>query len=161
MSKETIRTLGLYQPFASLMLHGKIETRWVSRYRRPGFKKGKYLLYSTLKEFSFAEVEYLSNTDVLNNIERILKQEPTRWLKGYALCVADLVEVRLLTLEDEPMAFVNCIGAKVDIVNKKDVVKNQWALVFNNVTRIEPFQFKGKQGVGILHWAKHNLIKPI
>ena len=44
-----IRTLGFYQPFGSLMLHGKIETRWVRKGKKPPFPLGKYIFYTTQK----------------------------------------------------------------------------------------------------------------
>lgn len=48
-----IRTLGFYQPFGTLMLHGKIETRWVKVGKKPPFPEGKYLFYSTQKRCKY------------------------------------------------------------------------------------------------------------
>lgn len=36
-----IRTLVIYQPYATLMGHGKLETRWVKHGRKPPFPRGK------------------------------------------------------------------------------------------------------------------------
>ncbi len=162
-SNQKIRTLGFYQPFSSLMLppYDKIETRWVRKGKKPPFPLGKYLFYTTLKPCDNPTLIEWSGADVVDNIIHMFRDEPTKSLYGYAIGIADLVEIKLLAPEDEPMAFVKFVGEKEDILFKeKDVLKRleiskvfkvQWGMHFTNRQRIEPFKWEfGKQGVGFV-----------
>lgn len=148
---EIIRTLGLYQPYASLMLHGKIETRLVRRFKSPPFPLGKYLLYSTKKDISIGAVERISGPAQVDRIFKTLfpegaKHEPTAGMFGYAIAIAELDLNRYMTKEDEDAAFA---------LYKEDPCYKQWCLVFKNVHRIEPFLWEyGKQGIGIIGQGK-------
>lgn len=143
-----IRTLGFYQPFCSLMLYGKLETRWVRKGRKPPFATGEYLFYSTKKSAGDKVFDWctVANMEAMS----ILKDEPTRLLNGYAIATSTLKEYRLMKPEDEEKAFVKFIGERtVKDKHGNDVVQVQIILEFENVIRIEPFEFKeGKQGVG-------------
>jgi hypothetical protein len=149
--QEIIRSLGFYQPFCSLMLHGKKETRWVRVGKKPPFPLGKYVLYSTLKPCSNAQLFDWCGPEIMSSIIDTLKVETTKDANGFALCTGELVNIRPMTVEDEKEAFVLSKGIQV----RKDEEGNeneymQWILEFENVERINQFYFKGKQGVGIL-----------
>ena len=136
-----IRTLGFYQPYATLMFHGKLETRWVKKGKKAPFPLGTYLIYSTQKAYSKEEFEYLSGP-FANDAERKIKFDETYRLNGYALGFMDLVEVRDMGLFDSATAFVEY---------KQDPEYRLVALFFTNQKRLEtPVPFKGKQGVGFL-----------
>lgn len=146
---KIIRTLGLYQPFAGLMLppYNKIETRWVANGRKPPFPLGKYLLYSTKRvytreEFLAISAEYGLAVDT----ERIKFK-----LTGKALCIGDLVRVEKMTKEHQEKAFV----AHHDPTD----THTRWCLIFENVKAIDPFTFSGKQGIGFLSEQDKEKIK--
>jgi hypothetical protein len=158
---EKIRTLGLHQPFASLMIHGKIETRLVTLGRKPPFPIGKYLLYATKKEYFWEESSGVMGR-YAQGAHEILKKEPTRHFRGYALCVGDLV--RIIDAECDP---INEIHSEKTFVDLPSLVRDvhgypAWrrvGLVFENMKRINPFPFKGKQGIGFLSDEDYKQIK--
>lgn len=155
---EVIRTLGFYEPFGSLMLHGKIETRWVREGRRPPFPLGKYLLYTTKNPVSSIDLFEWCGVEIRCLIQNTMLSTP--YINGSALAIGELVDIRLLTPEDEERAFVKYVGRKTFIINGKQVPKIQWALVFKNVKRIEPFKWEyGKQGTGFVPEKVIPLIK--
>lgn len=162
MSPEKTRTLGFYQPFGSLMLHGKIETRWVRAGKKPPFPLGKYLFYTTQKPCDQKSLESWCGGEIIHRIHKILEHEPTANLNGYAIATGNLVEVKLLTPDDEN-TFVKFIGSKIDTESKDLCVRKvQWGLHFKDVERIEPFKWKfGKQGVGFVTDSELGKIKPI
>jgi hypothetical protein len=147
-----IRTLGLYQPFASLMLHGKIETRWVPVGKKPPFPLGEYLIYATQKCYSFAQGLDLMG-DQQSQALNIFKTEfdlgekgtinPTtrRLITGHAICIGNLVSIIDPILPSTKNTFVEYIAP---------CSRRRVGLVFENMKRIEPFPFKGKQGIGFL-----------
>ena len=142
------RTIGLYQPFASLMLHGKIETRWIREGKKPPFPKGKYLFYSTQKRCDDSTLLSWSGSEKAALIYELMQHEPTVKLGGYAIGIGNLVDVRLL-LPNDANTFIKFVGKKTELIKDEQVTKVQWALFFENVQRIEPFIWvHGKQGVG-------------
>lgn len=150
-NEEIIHTLGLYQPFGSLMLHGKIETRWVRVGHKPPFPLGRYLLYTTQKECSNPTLFEWCGAEIMSNIIDTLKDDVTKDLKGYALCYGDLYKIQPMTESDEAECFVKYkpFDIREDKNGKKHHYKQQ-CLFFTNIQPVEPFKFKGKQGVGIL-----------
>ena len=138
-----IRTLGLYQPFAGLMLHDKIETRRVRAGRKAPFPLGFYLLYATAREYSHQEIKDISG----KQYERILDirtNDFTRFsqITGHAICVGELVKVfRIFGPEYDERTFVQY---------RHDDVFALIGLEFKNVRKIAPFPFKGKQGIGFV-----------
>ena len=151
-----IRTLGFYQPFGSLMLNGKIETRWVRKGKKPPFPLGKYVFYTTQKSCDMFTLFQWCGAEIMLSITNTLQNDSTKDLKEVALGIGELVEVRPLTIEDEAMAFVKFVGEKTELINGVEVTKVQWALIFKNLKPFEPFDWKindksiGKQGVGFL-----------
>ena len=149
--KEIIRTLGFYQPFCSLMFHGKIETRWVTVGKKPPFPLGKYLFYSTKKKSEIVDLYEWCGGEIIQIIDETLKYDASSLLNGYALGYGTLTKVRRMTVADVPRAFVNYRGILEYKFETKIVRKEQWCLEFENVERINPYVFtQGKQGVGIL-----------
>lgn len=147
MKDDIIFTLGLYQPFASLMLHGKIETRmWKYNF----WTRGKCLIYSTAKQYSNSELFNLCGEKIFGSIITTLAGEPTRNLTGgYALCIGDLVDYRHMEEKDEARCFV-------------PYMYERQCLIFENVQRIEPFildkKFRG-QGIRYLDEKEMSKIK--
>lgn len=164
--EEKIRTLGLYQPYASLMLHGKIESRCVEEGKKPPFPTGKYLIYSTKKYYSPESFKHLSG-EYYQSARNIITREETASLNGYAICIGDLMRVEKLGVGQLSRAFVD-INPTMLRMGKEDIDwyneiiidgKQLWGLHFENIQRINPFPFRGKQGVGILSKFHKSFIK--
>jgi len=147
-----IRTLGLYQPYATLMLHGKIETRWVAVGKKPPFPLGKYLIYATQKCYNFHDAEKLMGDQVDKAHEKFrlefqfgssgtLNPKTKSFLLGHAICIGDLVSIIDPILPSTTDTYVEYVAP---------CSRRRVGLVFENMKRIEPFQFKGKQGIGFL-----------
>jgi hypothetical protein len=141
--KDTIiRALWWKQPFASLMLHGKIETRTY-----PTKVRGKVLICATLKAFTYDEVLKIAGCDMEELIHETLKDEEDI-PNGVAIGIGDLIDCRKMLPEDRNKCFVGWHPSR-------------WCWVFDNVQPIEPFQIKGKQGWGVLDDETKTKIKVI
>lgn len=157
---EKIRTLGLYQPFATLMLYGKIETRWVNYPKKAPFPLGKYLIYSTQRCYDFFEAEQMMGEEVdlahrhfkteINYGKGTINPETKDFILGHAICLGDLVHILDPITPDIHHTFVEYMAP---------CTRRRVGLAFENMQRIEPFKFKGKQGVGILTEEQKKLIK--
>lgn len=146
---EKIRTLGFYQPYGSLMLHGKVETRWVKTGKKPPFPLGKYLFYTTQKKATKEQLLEWSGNIITEKIKSTLQNEETVGYNQYAIGIGELFKVEPLTINDE--GFVLLQKEKVELKDGLRIHKTQWALHFENVQRIDPFLWKyGKQGVGFV-----------
>lgn len=157
VSFPPIRTLGLYQPYATLMLHGKIESRWVVKGKKPPFPIGKYLIYSTKKAYGWEEFKNLATEELAWKARDLFatyeRDSQTHQLNGYAIGIGNLVEVCPMPAMWFDDAFYWPDHTQIEYSNKEMVEINEyilWALRFENVKRIKPFPFKGKQGVGFL-----------
>jgi hypothetical protein len=148
---EIIRSLGFYQPFGSLMLHGKIETRWCREGRKPPFPKGKYLLYTTQKICDAATMEDWCGVELIKLIGKTLNGETTTRYRRRAIAIAELYDIKEMLPTQEKDCFVKFVGDEVR-VDKNGIAHLyiQQCLYFKNIQRVQPFIFKGKQGVGIL-----------
>lgn len=123
-----VRALSWKQPFASLMLHGKIETRtWNTNYR------GQVLICSSKRIYSPIEIISLSSTANMHDIRRYLQNEPTKDLLGQAIAIATLTDCRPMKPEDEESAFVKY---------RPDLFSH----IYTDVKRIAPFPWKGQIG---------------
>lgn len=137
-----VRTIGLYQPYATLMLNGKdIETRWVREGKRAPFPNGWYAIYSTRKAFTsegFREVA--GRTEVA--AKRAYLPDPTHKMNGFIIGVGFLED----KIEWTPMMM------DYSFVDQRHAVEGYtlWALNFTKIHRVDPVPFKGKQGVGFL-----------
>ncbi len=150
---EKIRTLGLYQPYATLMLppYNKVETRWVIKGRKPPFPLGKYLIYATQKFYTTFEFEAIAGTELMHKAYKMMRdnEEMLQARIGWALGIGELYKVELMTAEISDRAFV-----KTDVLQCFDEEKGNeyvlWSLHFKDMKRIMPFRIKGKQGIGFL-----------
>ena len=155
---EIIRTIGLHQPYAGLMLHGKMETRWVQVGKKPPFPLGKYLIYATQTVYTRKLIGLISGDQYPRVMERCcgLFTDPAHFYAAQPLCLAQLVLVRDLTELDSAIAFVQY---KPPRRNAKGKMVRMVGLSFDLIHRIEPFPFKGKQGIGFLTTEQKKLIK--
>lgn len=136
---EPIRLLSWWQPFASLMLYGKVETReWATPYR------GLVLICSTQKPLykqtldktrhihfgpeHSQEIDHLKITERLNH-----PMDDTFLLNGYAIAIGRLVDCREVKMNDKTF-FLHPPG--------------MFAHVYEDVKRIRPFTVKGSQKWG-------------
>mgnify|MGYP001036189806 CR=1 FL=1 len=120
-------------------------TRWVKKGKKPPFPLGKYLIYSTKKAYADYEFKFIAGDEYLNAKKHLIN-ESTVSLNGFALCTGELIElVNATEPESSWEAFVRTF---VDY--KPDPEYDLWLLRFDNIQRITPVPFKGKQGVGIL-----------
>lgn len=116
------------QPFAALMLHGKIETRtWPTKYR--GWVlicAGKAILKSNqIKEMSGNAQGNRAIMKIIN--EQIIEDT------GNAIAIGKLIDCRPMTPEDADACFVA-------------YRQGLWCHVYSNVKAIEPIPWKGAQG---------------
>ena len=128
---QKIMALSWKEPYASLMLHGKIETRtWNTNYR------GLVLICASKKTYNDQQVRDISGW---NNYERIfvkldyyLDNHITDYL-GKAIAIGELVDSRPMRKEDEDLSFVQ-------------FYPDLFCHVYKNVQPIKPFDWKGTQG---------------
>lgn len=163
---EEIRSLSWKQPYADLMLQGKIETRtWDTKYR------GKVLICVSKKIYNFSELYSTSGAQV-ERIENILEKEESFFCKenitdefitGMAIAVGTLVDTRKMTKEDEDDCFVKFYPPWTDHrVNKigktKEVIMRLYCHIYKDVQPILPFPWKGSQGWKTLNQEEKNKI---
>lgn len=141
MIDTNMRTIGLYPPFAQLMLHGKVETRWVKKGKKPPFPLGAYLIYATKRSYTYYEVVSISGKNITEWILNTLKY-PWRQDAGYMICVGELIEVYPMKPEDEGTTFVKY---------EESETHTRWCLRFKDVQPVVPYIWShGKQGIGFL-----------
>lgn len=128
-NKEPFRALSWKEPFASLMLHGKIETRtWHTNYR------GLVLICASKKGYSDNDLIEISGEDfVLNILGHFLKTKQRQLYHGKAIAIGRLVDCRRMKPEDEAKTFVS-------------YRPELWCHIYEEVTAIEPIDWKGSQG---------------
>jgi hypothetical protein len=162
-NNEVIRTIGFYQPFCSLMLHGKVETRWVRKGKFAPFPLGIYLGYSTKRGCSSETLEDWCGEEILNLIDYTLCNDNTQHLHGMGLWVGKLIKIGKMYEWQEKECFVKYKGEQVRC-DRNGVAHfyHQQVLYFENIQPIQPFDFKyGKQGVGIFPASEKHFLKPI
>lgn len=120
-----VKALSGKQPFGSLMLHGKAETRsWHSAYR------GWVLVCCSAKAYSPASHLAIAGETQYRRGLVLLKNEPTAPRSGVAIGIGKLSSVTPML--DEDHCFVQYYP---------DLFKHLYSLVY----RIEPFPVKGSQ----------------
>lgn len=127
LSGQTVRALSWKQPYAELMLHGKIETRaWSTKYRGLVLICVAKKIYTedVLDKISGKQKYRIINTLTPSNIEVNC---------GMAIAIGELVDCRKMQLEDEDKCFVQ-------------YNENLYCHIYENVRAIQPFPWKGKQG---------------
>lgn len=138
-----LRALSWKQPFASLMLNGKIETRvWNSKYR------GWVLICASKEPYSDAGILHISGNKQYGRIHTICPKEP----KGEAIAIGKLIDSRFMTINDEDKCFVEYHDPWLHTSKKtgKKSWKRLWCHVYEDVQPIIPFEPKGSQGWSII-----------
>lgn len=143
---EPIRALSWKQPFGSLMLHGKIETRkWATKYR------GLVLICCSQKEYTDEQLDSMASIKQVGKIITTLSPLDTWKTFGKAIAIGRLVDCRPMTIHDEDKAFIKFKPAWKEMRKNKDgsvryVVKRLYCHIYADVRPIKPFDFKGAQG---------------
>jgi hypothetical protein len=157
-----IRALWWNQPYAGLMLHGKIETRTY-----PTKVRGNVLICVCKTPLTISQVSEIAGHDQYMRIV----QSPLsghvfhRENLGSAIAISVLVDCRPMTKEDEDKCYVRYREPWTEErVNKKTgkvkiIHKQLWCWVFEKVKPIQPFQIDGKQGWAILTDEEKNKIR--
>ncbi len=131
-SDKEIRALSWRQPYADLMMAGKIETRnWKTNYR------GWVLICSSKKPYDIGQIENISGRDGLIQIVELF-QETGRFsqINGSAIAIGYLSDCRKMTPDDEKICFVN-------------YHPSLYCHVYESVQMLpQPFPWKGKLGWG-------------
>jgi hypothetical protein len=130
---EDVRALCYWQPFGTLMLYNKVETRgYATDYR------GLILICTTQKSLAKQNssearriIPHYAAIDACVTEELLIADHPTIHLNGYAIAIGRLVECRK-TRKDDNTYFMHW--------------KELYAHVYEDVKRIKPFKFKGFQG---------------
>ena len=141
-----MRALSWREPFATLMLHDKIETRtWNTNYR------GLVLICVSKKPYGDIDMENISGHRQTMRIINELKPYDIYTNLGNAIAVGELVYCRPMTLADDDACFVQYRLPWEEERKRKDgnikIIKKQlYCHIYKNVRPIEPIPFKGKQG---------------
>lgn len=124
LTNQYIRALNWREPFASLMLRGKIETRtWATDYR------GLVLICASQKPYSEGDIIGLSGEVLTQYILGYgLKEQP-----GMAIGLGELIHCRRMQPQDQQQCYVKYSA-------------DQYCHVYANVRPIEPFPWKGRLG---------------
>lgn len=119
-----MKALTWKEPFATLMLHGKIETRtWNTNYR------GMVLICAGKTPYSDVQLLSISGPIQLSRIQPFIHKEKP----GFAIGVGKLIDCRPMLPTDQDKCFV-----------KYDPLL--FCHIYDNVRAIEPFPWKGTQG---------------
>lgn len=164
---ENILALSWKAPYAQLMLRGKIETRtWPTNYR------GWVLICCSKVPYNAQQLVQIAGGGIcgagqFNRIMRLNLTVPnTENDFGYAIAIGKLVDCRPMTKEDEDACFVKYkepwTESKTTITSGiREKQKQLWCHIYEDVTPIEHFPFKGGQGWLSLTEEQINQIKII
>ena len=125
---QPVRALSWKEPFASLMIIGKIETRtWDTKYR------GLVLICAS--KMPYSEDEAVVITGASNSVRIIHLKISKRIIPnpGKAIAIGRLIDSRPMTPNDESATFVK-------------YRPGLYCHVYADVTPIKPFDWKGSQG---------------
>lgn len=148
-----LRSLSWKEPFASLMLHGKVETRtWSTKYR------GLVLICASKVSYTFTQAIEICGDEQMSRMLMVLEEEkdfdPT-FIFGHAIAVGELVDCRPMEKTDEDKCFVQysapwLVARKGKGLYPDAIPKQLWCHVYENVRAIKPIPWKGTQGWKIL-----------
>jgi hypothetical protein len=135
--EQKILALSWKEPYGTLMLppFNKIETRtWSTKYR------GLVLICCSKKAYNLDEIWNISaiNTGINIRLQNL----------GKAIGIGELTDCRVMTPEDEGKCFVS-------------YYPDLFCHIYTNVQKIEPFDFKGKQGFSLVSDGVKKKIKII
>lgn len=132
-----IKALWWRQPYATMMLYGKQETRtWNTPYR------GLVLICSTLQPFNQAKTFEHSGAKWTRIIKSTLEKNRYPVLNGHALAVGRLVGTKF-------MGDYRYNPKTIEEIEAKTYVQFAWNLYiheYEDVRPIKPFPLKGSQG---------------
>ena len=122
-----MKALSWKEPFASLMLHGKIETRtWPTDYRGP------VLICVSKKMYTLAEELAISGQEQFSRISQLLGRDH-QYHFGHAIAAGMLVGCRPMIPEDEDDCFVQ-------------YREELWCHLYSNIVALDPpLPWKGSQ----------------
>lgn len=131
---QKLMALSWKQPYADLMLHGKIETRtWNTNYR------GWVLICSSKQAYKYQSLLNICG-GIYAYLDRIIKHfsdfdaiMENRLRSGQAIAIGKLVDSRPMTYDDQQKAFVHYHD-------------DLYCHIYEDVRPIEPFDWKGSQG---------------
>jgi hypothetical protein len=141
-----VRALSFKEPYASLMLHGKIETRG----RNTNYR-GWVLICASKVTYSDLEIRAISGHKMYGEIFTRLGYHLDNSIHDYvgkAIAIGKLTDCRHMLESDAEKCFV--------LFNR-----GTYCYVFEQVQRIEPFDWKGTQGWKILSDEEKQLIRVI
>lgn len=136
---QKMLALSWKEPYGSLMLHGKIETRtWKTNYR------GWVLICASKVPYNLQQILNISGT----NIERRIYIELDYHLDGHitdnlgkAIAIGKLIDCKPMTKEDEDKCFV-------------EYHPGLWCHIYDHVQAITPRIWVGQQGWKELTWIQ-------
>lgn len=129
---QPLRALSWKEPFASLMLHGKIETRtWKTNYR------GWVLICASKVSYDTDQVMRISGLNQTNRIIEVIEYNSLLTSPGNAIAIGRLVLCRKMTPDDEDRCFV-------------EYQPGLLCHIYEHVQPIEMFPWKGSQGWGVV-----------
>jgi hypothetical protein len=138
-----MKALTWKEPYASLMLCGKIETRtWKTNVR------GTILICASQKPYKHNDIARISGPYQMDRMAEAFKKHNIKNIcdnYGYAIAIGDLVDCRPMKPTDEDDCFV---------IYRPGL----WCHIYKNVQPITPFIFKGKQGWTELNDSMFNII---
>jgi hypothetical protein len=123
-----LRALTWHQPFASAMLHDKIETR-----RRKTNVRGQVLICASQKEYTDEQLDNISGHHQTMRIIQTLSPLKIETTLGQAIAIGNLVDCRPMQPDDEDACFVK-------------YHPDLWCWIFKDVRPIKHMPWKGSQG---------------
>lgn len=131
---EPIKALSWKQPYGAAMLWGKIETRtWDTKYR------GLVLICTSKQPYNEEVVRKIAGDDLFVELCKVLKDDTTLDLDGYAIGIGRLTNSIWSGFYDLPSL---TLQKHTFVANHA----NLWLHIYEEVTPIEPFPWKGSQG---------------
>lgn len=142
---QKLLALSWKQPFADLMLHGKIETRsWNTNYR------GWVLICASKKEYSYKEEMEISGEENMYDIGKLLIGK--EYKTGMAIAIGRLTNCVLWvnflkhSISYEAGLLANNVTLTSEIKTFVKYNPNLYLHFYEDVRAIEPFEWKGTQG---------------
>lgn len=125
---STLKALSWKEPYGTLMLHGKIETRkWDTNYR------GLVLICTSKQPYKLDQVLNISGRIQMDRILHLFQTKPHSSPLGYAIAIGRLINSRDMNVTDEDKCFVKWRSGL-------------YCHVYIDVTPIVLFPWKGSQG---------------
>lgn len=130
-NQHELKALTWKQPFAQLMLHGKIETR-----SRRTHVRGWVLICAGQSAYDYKKTLEIMGVEQYNRLKQTLSAIDAAEITtnhGFAIAIGKLVDCRPMTPEDADACFV---AYRTGL----------WCHIYEDVQAIEPIPWKGAQG---------------